>query len=105
PAPMSGDKTGTGEVLVSAGGGAFGLALIEAALAARPLCPMLGHLSWRVLLGPNVPAGETQRLLARREPGLQIEPARADFPALLARCRLSISQAGVNTVLESLAAG
>lgn len=96
---------GRDEVLVSAGGGAFGLALLETALAARPLCPSLGALPWRLLLGPNLPEAGRRRLLAAAGPGVAVEPARPDFPALLARCRLSISQAGVNTLLEGLAAG
>ncbi|SMF09362.1 Predicted glycosyl transferase [Tistlia consotensis] len=96
---------GRDEVLVSAGGGAFGLALLETALAARPLCPTLGSLPWRLLLGPNLPEPGRRRLLAAGGRGVTVEPARPDFPALLGRCRLSISQAGVNTLLESLAAG
>lgn len=96
---------GRDEVLVSAGGGAFGLALLETALAARPLCPRLRALTWRLLLGPNLPEEGRRRLLAAHGPGLIVEPARPDFPALLGRCRLSIGQAGVNTLLEGLAAG
>jgi predicted glycosyltransferase len=110
PADASADarahsEAGRDEVLVSAGGGASGLALLEAALAARPLCPRLGALTWRLLLGPNLPEEGRRRLLAARGPGLIVEPARPDFPALLGRCRLSIGQAGVNTLLEGLAAG
>ena len=33
-----------------------------------------------------------------------VEPARADFPALLHRCHLSISLAGYNTVMDVLRA-
>ena len=34
-----------------------------------------------------------------------VEPARPDFVAMLARCRLSISQAGYNTLMELMAVG
>nr|WP_242521718.1 glycosyltransferase [Motiliproteus sp. SC1-56] len=34
-----------------------------------------------------------------------VEPARSDFSERLARCRLSISQAGYNTVMDLLRAG
>ncbi len=102
-------EAGRDEVLVSAGGGAFGLRLLETALAARALCPRLGALRWRLLLGPNLPAAAGERLRAAADAGgaagVVVEAARPDFPALLGRCRLSISQAGVNTLLEALAAG
>lgn len=101
----AGAEAGRDEVLVSAGGGAFGLALLETALAARPLCPNLGTLPWRLLLGPNLPEEGRRRLLAASDEGVLVEPARSDFPALLGRCRLAIGQAGVNTLLEGLAAG
>nr|WP_246337499.1 glycosyltransferase [Azospirillum oleiclasticum] len=44
-------------------------------------------------------------LRAAAPAGVIVERARPDFPALLARCRLSISQAGYNTVLDLLQAG
>lgn len=104
PAPAD-RRAGAGEVLVSAGGGGFGRKLLETAIAARPLCPTLGALPWRILLGANLPDADGRRLRALAGPGLVVEPARPDFPDLLRRCRLSISQAGVNSVLEGLAAG
>jgi UDP-N-acetylglucosamine:LPS N-acetylglucosamine transferase len=39
-----------------------------------------------------------------RPPNVTVEWARPDFPALLAGCALSISQAGYNTVLDLVAA-
>jgi predicted glycosyltransferase len=35
----------------------------------------------------------------------RVERFRADFPDLLRNCRLSVSQAGYNTIMEVLAAG
>ena len=95
---------GDGEVIVSAGGGVVGGALLRTALAARPLTP-LAEAPWRFLLGPDVPAETGDFLRSRAGDGVIVEPARADYPALLRRCRLSISQAGYNTVMDVLAAG
>lgn len=98
------DKAGHGEVIVSAGGGAVGAGLIEAALAARTLLSAEGPL-WRVLVGWNVPEAEFARIQASAPPGLVVERARGDFPALLERAAVSVSQAGYNTVAEALVAG
>ncbi|NNG02534.1 MAG: glycosyltransferase, partial [Inquilinus sp.] len=95
---------GTGEVIVSTGGGVVGAELLRAALAARPLCG-LAEAPWRFLLGPDLPAAVAAELHAAAGPGIVVEPARPDFPALLAHCRLSISQAGYNTAMDVLAAG
>jgi predicted glycosyltransferase len=90
---------GAGEVLVSAGGGAVGGPLLRAAIAARPLTS-LADRTWRLLVGDNLPAADRRALAAG--PGLVVEPARPDFTALLAGSVLSISQAGYNTVVETL---
>jgi predicted glycosyltransferase len=110
PAPDTGSD-GTGEVIVSTGGGAVAGPLIEAALAARALSPLAGA-PWRFLIGPNMAEAAFRDLAARaRVPGgtapggVTFERARPDFRSLLARARLSISQGGYNTVLEVLAAG
>ena len=93
----------TGEILVSAGGGAAGRALLEAALAARcALC--LAHLPWRLITGPNLPEADIAALRAGAPSGVVIERFRPDFPALLRNCRVSVSQAGYNTVLDLLRA-
>ena len=104
PAPGADERAGEGEVIVSTGGGAVAAPLIEAALGARALSP-LDAATWRLLVGPNTPEAEFQDLAARAPAGFVVERARPDFRALLARARLSISQAGYNTVLEVLAAG
>ncbi|MCW2235502.1 glycosyltransferase family protein [Azospirillum canadense] len=106
-APLSPDvesADGKGEVIVSVGGGAVGLPLLRAALGARALGPLAGT-PWRLLAGPDVPEDAFRALSAEAPPGVVVERARPDFPALLRRCRLSISQAGYNTVLDLLQAG
>ncbi|MDR3518579.1 MAG: glycosyltransferase [Azospirillaceae bacterium] len=96
------DGDGAGEVVVSVGGGAVGLPLLEAAMAARPLCGPLAAVPWRLLCGPDLGATAVATLRDRAGPGIIIEPARPDFAALLARCRVSVSQAGYNTMMDLL---
>ena len=102
PAPAA-DGAGADEVLVSAGGGAVGGALLAAALAARRR-GCLADLGWRLLAGPNLPPGPFAALTADLPQGVVVERYRPDFPQMLRRCRVSVSQAGYNTVLDILAA-
>lgn len=85
------------DVVVSAGGGAVGSALVQAALGAARLRP--GR--WLVLTGPNMPEDEFAKLGA---PGVQVERFRNDFGGLLASAKVSVSQAGYNTVGDLLVA-
>jgi len=97
---------GRGEILVSAGGGAMAEILMDAVVAAPPLCTGAGRdHPWRVLVGRNLGAGARDRLRAAAAPGMTVEWARPDFRAMLGRAALSVSQAGYNTVTETLAAG
>jgi predicted glycosyltransferase len=104
-APVNGDA-GRDEVIVSAGGGAVGAALLEAAIRARPLT-VLRDRRWRVLAGNNLPDGEFRKLaaLAAGAAGIELERHRRDFTTLLANCALSVSQAGYNTLMEIVSAG
>lgn len=99
---------GVDEVIVSVGGGAVGADLLRTALAARALSGQSGA-RWRLLAGPDLPAGTVAELTAAAPEGVPgdviVEPARPDFPSLLSRCRLSISQAGYNTVMDVVRAG
>ena len=92
---------GRGEVLVSAGGGRVGAALLDVALEARPLSS-LRERPWRLIAGGNLAGDAVQALRARIPQGVVLERQREDFPALLANSLLSVSQAGYNTVLEGL---
>jgi predicted glycosyltransferase len=94
---------GAGEVLVSAGGGAVGQPLLQAALDARPLTS-LRERPWRLLAGVNALESDIAALRSRAGPGVIVERTRQDFMARLASCALSVSQAGYNTVMETLAA-
>ncbi len=100
PEPPGDD--GKDEIVVSAGGGAVGDALIAATFgAAATLRPAR---RWRVLIGANAGASAVQRLIAEAPAGVIVERARPDFRGLLRRAALSVSQAGYNTVVDVLAA-
>jgi predicted glycosyltransferase len=90
-----------GEILVSAGGGAVGGPRLRAAVEARALSAERAR-PWRLITGGNLPQAEFERLQAQAK-GMTVERFRADFKDLLARCRVSVSQGGYNTVLEILA--
>ena len=73
------------------------------ALAARPMTTLAG-LPWRVLVGPNL-VPSLPRLVSAAAEGVVVEKARPDFVQLIANCRVSISQAGYNTLMELMAVG
>ena len=101
PARAPRGPVGAGEVIVSVGGGAVGAPLLRAAIAARPMTA-LADRRWRLLVGANVPAADRAALAEAADAGIIVEPARGDFPSLLRNAALSISQAGYNTVVETL---
>lgn len=94
-------KAGKAEVLISAGGGAVGVELFEASIAARPLSRS-ANLPWRLLVGPNVAESIFTRLSEKASDGVTVERYRADFRRLLASAAVSVSQAGYNTVADIL---
>jgi predicted glycosyltransferase len=100
------DQAGAGEVLVSAGGGAVGRALLEAATRARPLT-VLANRTWRLITGINASATDTAMIVALAdrigEGRVVVERMRSDFTTLLKNCAVSVSQAGYNTIMEVLA--
>ena len=70
---------GHGEVVVSAGGGAVGLTLLQTAIAARAMTS-LKSTRWRVLVGISVPEADFDSLAAGAPDGVVVERARSDFP-------------------------
>ena len=104
PAPAQSDvPLPEGEIIVSAGGGAAGRALVAAALAARRQ-GCLAARPWRILAGTGLDAHAVAALQRGAPDGVVIERFRTDFPALLRCCHVSVSQAGYNTVLDVIAA-
>ncbi|MGX1098416.1 glycosyltransferase family protein [Amorphus sp. MBR-141] len=95
---------GDGEVIVSCGGGPVGYRLLNVALEARAHARRATG-PWRILVSPEHGADRLAELKARAGPGTIVEAARRDFPGLLNRAAVSISQAGYNTVLDVISAG
>ncbi len=90
------------DIVISAGGGAAGLPLIRAAAAMSG--NMKAGLRCCLITGPNLQHPEVEALLTQPADGLKVFSFRPDFPALLAAAKLSISQAGYNTVCDILQA-
>ncbi|MDF1733907.1 MAG: glycosyltransferase [Minwuia sp.] len=99
-----GTRPETGEVLVSAGGGAVGDSLFAAAAAARG-SSSLAHLVWRFRHGRDAPVDRIAHWRALAGPGAIFEPVAPDFTDRLAAARLAIGQIGYNTAAELLATG
>jgi predicted glycosyltransferase len=91
------------DVLISAGGGAAGGELARAAVEAAKLLPGSGR--WGLITGPNLPQPEFDAIVAVAPDSLEIFRFRKDFASLLGGARLSVSQAGYNTVCDILRAG
>ena len=89
--------------IVSAGGGAVGGMLLEAALRARPLT-RIADRSWLVLAGPNLPPADFERLARGGGPGIEFKRFVPDLASLMTRADVSVSQAGYNTVADILRA-
>ncbi|MEI2384695.1 glycosyltransferase [Breoghania sp. JC706] len=96
---------GRDEVVVSCGGGVGALRMLDCAIGARAFSTRAGDATWRLLVGHRIAAHDFEALAASGGTGIVVERARSDFPGLLGRARLSISQAGYNTTLDVLAAG
>ncbi|GHD39347.1 glycosyl transferase [Thalassobaculum fulvum] len=96
------DPLATGEVLVSAGGGAVGHDFMRRIADAMPALP-LADRTWRFVTGHHMRADALDYLRGLGRPNLVVETMRPDLPALMAGAALSISQAGYNTLLELMA--
>ncbi|MBB3393400.1 glycosyltransferase [Rhizobium sp. BK060] len=90
----------TFDVIASAGGGAVGLDLLGAANAAAAMLP--ANLRWLLISGPNLPEDDFAGLVNARPANVTLARFRKDFPSLLRGARVSISQAGYNTVGDLL---
>jgi predicted glycosyltransferase len=98
-APVTAD--GSDEVLISAGGSPTGLDILTAAIEAKPMS-ILSNLQWRILVSPSIDESDLDALQRVAGEGIIIERNRPDFSELVKRARLSISQAGYNTITDIL---
>ena len=91
------------DIIVSAGGGAVGAGLIRAAAqAAHRLDPTL---RWALISGPNLPQADFDAIACEMPANAELFRFRRDFASLLTAARVSVSQAGYNTVCDILRAG
>ena len=93
----------TGDVIVSAGGGAAAGPLLATAMAARALTPLADRV-WRLFAGPRCPDDIFAALRSQADERTVVERFDPQFQARLDGCALSISQAGYNTVMNLLRA-
>lgn len=91
------------DIVVSAGGGAAGRALVAAAVEAAALLDPAAR--WYLVTGPNLSKAAYEVAVASAPENMTVCRFRGDFGALLAAARLSVSQAGYNTVSDVLRAG
>ncbi|QKK34147.1 glycosyl transferase (plasmid) [Rhizobium indicum] len=99
-APPALEPAETFDIIASAGGGAVGAALIGAAKEAATLLP--DNLRWLLVAGPNLPEADFAALSEDAAPNVTLVRFRRDFPSLLRGAKVSISQAGYNTVGDLL---
>ena len=95
------ETVGSGEVVVSLGGGAVGSDTLTKLFKIRRE-KLMDDTRWRFIVGPHMP--EEILYEVKRSPieNTIVERMRPDLPSLINRARLSISQAGYNTVAEVL---
>lgn len=103
--PVPPENDGRDEVIISCGGGAVAGELLTASLEAKPLSRLAQDTTWRILIGHDISDSTFATYHSSAKDGVIVERARRDFPGLLERARLSVSQAGYNTVLDILMAG
>lgn len=96
-------QTDVFDIVVSAGGGAVGADLVEAAAGAARRLPQ--SLRWCLIAGPNMPRLDYDRIVQSVGSNVELHRFREDFRDLLKSAELSVSQAGYNTVGDVLDAG
>ncbi len=101
PSDMEGE--GANEIVVSAGSGSTGAALLSIACRARALSRRAGTRTWRLLAGEAYAFQLDGRRPDQTGNGIIVESNRPDFRDLLARCAVSVSQGGYNTVTDLIA--
>jgi len=104
PAPVAHPEAlGTGEVLVSAGGGSVGQPIFRAAIEAARKMP---NRRWRLLVGGQDARTRIEELRQRvGDAPVTLEGVRPDFRQMLPLAGASVSMCGYNTALDILQSG
>ncbi|MEO0765089.1 MAG: glycosyltransferase [Pseudomonadota bacterium] len=100
PPPPDTQTNRHGSILVSAGGGAVGERIFEAALDAAYLMP---QVHWLFLMGGT--DARRERFARIAPPHVDIQAPRPDFRTLLAGAAASVSMCGYNTAMDVLQTG
>lgn len=95
------EELGSGEVIVSAGGGDVGAKLFQTAMDAAALDPTR---IWRILVGGSNAQSTIKNLNAYSQ-NIVLETARPDFRNMLNHAAISVSMCGYNTALDILQTG
>lgn len=95
---------GTCDVLVSVGGGAFGKALLSAALKAHPLCNDAAK-NWLVAAGTELADRAFSDLQNQVPQGVRLVRHIPNLVSAMRQSRVSVSHCGYNTVADLLVAG
>ncbi|MGO4354686.1 glycosyltransferase family protein [Rhizobium sp. RAF36] len=98
--PLVADPAERFDIIASAGGGAVGLDLIRAARDAAS--SLSASYRWLLISGPNLPERDFAMLQHEAPANVTLVRFRKDFPSLLKGAKVSISQAGYNTVGDLL---
>ena len=95
------------QLLVSAGGGMVGGALLQLAARAQPMLWSLLKLPATLVAGPFLPENEWRQLnqIAKNCPGLTLLREVPNMTELLQSHSVSVSQCGYNTVMDILKSG
>ncbi len=92
------------DIVISVGGGAIGDPLRKCAFDAMRLSK-LRDLNWCMTTGINLSEDEFTRLCAEAPANMQVVRFLPDLAAVMASAKVSVSQAGYNTVADVLRAG
>ena len=103
---LSRDRSSTGPIVVSAGGGHFGFQLLSTAIEAHALLSETKHLPMKLVAGPFLPEAQWRDLQAaidgRR--GVTLVRSVPDLYSEIFQARASVSQCGYNTAMEIIQA-
>ena len=93
----------TPDVIISAGGGAVGKALMHVAVDAMKLSQTLPY-NWCLTTGPDLPQREFDDITSRAPKGMSVTRFIDDLAAVMAQAKVSVSRAGYNTIGDLLRA-
>ncbi len=97
PLDMSVPPSIAAEVVVSAGGGAVGHALTEAAIGANRFSKAFPD-NWLMVVGSERPQADFEALKGRAGEGMKVVRFVPDLARVMAGAKVSLSRAGYNTV-------